>query len=136
MTAVPAKPFLLNDATVSIDGDTYEEACKTVRFDPTTPVVKWKGLTPASRHQFVGTPEWDVTVAFAQDVQSASSLTRRLHTAAGETVEMIFAPKGGGVAITANVTLVPGALGGDLDTVPEASVTMPSSHPTIAAPGA
>ena len=133
MTAVPAKPFLFNDATVSIDGDTYEEALKTVRFDPTTPIVKWKGLTPTSRHHFVGAPEWDVTLAFAQDVASASSLTRKLHASAGQTVEMVFTPKSGGVGITADVTLVPGALGGDLDTVPEASVTMPSGQPSIGA---
>ena len=45
MAAVPAAPIILNNVTVDIDGDTYEAACRTVRFVPATPVVKWKGLT-------------------------------------------------------------------------------------------
>ena len=132
MAVVAPNPILLNNVTVQIGEDNYEGACRTVRFVPTTAVVKWKGLTPPSRFAFASAPEWDVTLTFAQDIETATSLTNALHANAGTDVTMTFEPVAGGASVTATVTLVAGDIGGDIDTVPEATVTLPvTGQPTI-----
>ena len=124
MAVVAAAPFVLKNVTCGIGTDSYEAALRTVRFDPTTNVIKWRGLTPTSRFRFASDPEWTATVTFAQDFASASSLSKRLHSAVpGESVVMTFDPIAGGATITATILLVPGTIGGDIDTVPESSVT-------------
>lgn len=124
MAAIPAAPFVLKNITLGLGTDSYEAALRTVRFDPTTNVIKWRGLTPTSRFRFASDPEWTVTMTFAQDLASASSLSKKLHAAVpGEVVVMTFDPIAGGATITASVMLVPASMGGDIDTVPESSVT-------------
>jgi hypothetical protein len=136
MAAVAAVPIILNNVTVQIGDDTYEAACRTVRFVPTTAVVKWKGLTPSATFAFAGTPEWDVTVTFAQDIASAASLTKALHTGVGTKPVLVFEPVAGGPTVTATIVLIPGDIGGDIDTVPESSVTMPVQGQPVIAPAA
>ncbi|WP_341935515.1 hypothetical protein MRBLWO14_001167 [Microbacterium sp. LWO14-1.2] len=135
MANIAAAPFVLKNVTCGIGTDTYEAALRTIRFDPTTPVIKWRGLTPTSRFRFFGDPEWTATITFAQDIASAASLSKRLHSATpGESVVMTFDPIAGGATVTATILLVPASIGGDIDTVPEASVTFEvAGQPVIGA---
>jgi hypothetical protein len=124
MAAIAAAPILLNNVTVGIGTDTYEAACTKVLLTPTTPTVTWKGMIPGSAHQFSGTPVWTATIKFAQDVASTNSLSKYLlSTAAGTKVTMTFDPIAGGATITSTIVIQPAAIGGDIDTVPEAEVT-------------
>jgi len=123
MPAIAVQPFLMTNCTVGIGTDTYEAACTSVLFTPTTNVVKFKGLTPTSRHRFAVDPEWVAAITFAQDWASAASLSKRLLNATvGEEVSLTFAPIAGGPDITATIMLVPTTIGGDIDTVPTSAV--------------
>ncbi|TQJ31948.1 hypothetical protein [Microbacterium sp. SLBN-146] len=135
MAAIAAAPILLNNVTVTIGTDSYEAACTQVLLNPTTPVVRWKGMTPGSSHSFAGTPIWDATLTFAQDIASTNSLSKYLHnTPVGTKVTLAFDPVAGGASVTAIIVIQPAAIGGSLDTVPEATVTFAvDGQPTIAA---
>lgn len=124
MVAVAAAPIILNNVNVGIGTDSYEAACTQVLLTPTAPTVTWKGMTPTSVHQFTGAPVWTATITFAQDFASTASLSKYLlATAPGTKVTLTFDPVAGGATITATIVIQPGAIGGSIDTVPEATVT-------------
>lgn len=120
----PVKPFYMYDVTVKIGDDTYEEALSSIKFTPTTPKATFKGLGK-NVHTFVGTPTWVSAWAFAQDLESAVSLHRLLHTSApGTPLEVELIATEAGEKVTATILTEPGEIGGDLETVPTAAVTL------------
>jgi hypothetical protein len=112
------------DVNVQIGADTYQEALTSVLLTPTTPKATFKGLGK-NVHTFVGTPTWVAGLTFAQDFTSAVSLHKTLHTAdPGTELELKLTPVAGGETVTVTILTEPGAMGGDLETVPTAAVSL------------
>ena len=135
MVAIAVQPFVLKDATFKVAADNYEKALSSVAFAPSaeTSTVKWKSITPASSFsETTALPaSWVCTLSYAQDWKTTNSLSRYLHEHEGESVTVVFVPKAGTgeASFTADLTVVPGSIGGDVDTVMVSSVSMPSSKP-------
>lgn len=137
MAIVPVKPFQLNDVTLTIGSDNFEASVSQVEVQRNRSIVKWRGMTPTSKHAFAGAAEDDLVLKFAQDYETANSLSNHLETNAGTTETLTFAPKAGGRTATFTVLLIPGNIGGSLDDVAEAAVTLPIvSGPEWSTPGA
>jgi hypothetical protein len=134
MATIAVQPIVLTDVLLTVGTDTYEAHVSGVTFTPTSPTVTWKGLTPTSVHTFGGTATWTVTLNYAQDWETANSLSIYLMENEGETVSMTFEPKSGGASFTANVILTPGGIGGDVDTVAVSSVTLGVSGKPVRTP--
>lgn len=130
MAQVAIKPIILNDITLLIGADNYEAAVSRVVLTPTVPQAKWKGMTPAAIFNLAGTPEWVCEVTWAQDHETANSLSQYSIANAGQVKAVEFKPKKPVSPATAptfkcDVLILPGAIGGDLDTVPTASASWP-----------
>ncbi|WNM25242.1 hypothetical protein [Demequina capsici] len=128
------KPMKMKDALVSIAGTDYGAEASSVTLTPTTPVTTWKGLKPTATYSSAGNPTWALDMMVGTDWDDAASLARYLFEHVGEEVALEFRPKSGGAGITANVILIPGAIGGQVDTDSEASVSLPvTGQPTFTA---
>lgn len=129
MPAIGVQPIILTDVLLTIGTNDYEAHVSSVMFTPNAPTVNWKGLTPTSNHTFGGLATWTVTLNYAQDWETAQSLSIYLMDNEAQKVVMKFEPQNGGAGFTSNVVLTPGGIGGDVDTVATGSVTLGSSKP-------
>lgn len=137
MTALTVQPIYLNDVTLSVADTEYEASVTKVQLDPTTPLVRWRGMSPGSSHAFHGEPEWVAGLTYAQDWTTPGSLSAYLLEHVGEVVPCTFEPKKGGVAVRVDLLIAPGAIGGDLDTVAQASVSLAvQGQPVLVPPAA
>lgn len=123
MPAIAAKPYMLGASTVKIGANNYESALSSVMVEPTSVKEVFRGVDGSSI-PVVGAESWEAKLTFAQDVSSATALSRYLFLNVGSTVAMEFVPVAGGQAITANVVVEAGALGGEFGKVATASVTL------------
>lgn len=127
MAAIAVAPIILNDCTVTIGTDTYEAALSKVQFDPSSSTVRWRGMSPTARKAFQTLADWSYSLTFAQDLVTANSLSQYLMANEGKAITMKFKPKkpatGTAPTITATILVTPGALGGDVDTIPTAAIT-------------
>ena len=132
MAVIEVAPIVLRDVSLLIPTDDYAKHVSSVTFTPTAPAVSWKGLGKNS-YSGIGTASWVVTVEFAQDWETVDSLCQYLFTNEGEEVEMTFKPiAGSGPSFTAPVSITPGAIGGAVDAVAVASVSLPcGAKPTL-----
>ncbi len=133
------QPIILTDVVLTVEADNYEAEVSRVEFVPTASIVTWKGLTPSSQHNFPTAASWVLNLDYAQDWASTDSLSRYLFDNEGELKAVTFKPKkpASGTAPTwsADVYVTPGAIGGAVDTVAVASVSLGVSGrpvPTVA----
>lgn len=129
MAQIAIKPIILNDVDLLLGADNYEAHVSKVQFDPTTPTVQWKGMTPAAIQNLVGTPTWMCNLDYAQDHETALALAQWLQANAGVPTVVKFKPKkpasGTAPLYTATIVPVPGPIGGALDSVAVGSVSCP-----------
>lgn len=135
MTTIVPKPLFLQNATVQIGTDSFEQAVSSVALTPSTSTVTFKGLTPAAVFNFATPSTWVAALTFAQDWSTAGSLANYLHTHEGEKVTLTFVPAvddEDSPTITATVFVVPGSIGGETGTVNTSQVSLPvDGKPTI-----
>ena len=133
MSTIAVKPLVLKDVLLTIAVDNYEKHVSGVQWVPTSQQINWQGLTPDAVFSDVSSPTWALTLNYVQDWETANSLSQYLFDHVGETVEMVFTPvKGTGKkTFTANVTIVPGAIGGEVNAYATTSVTLGSDKPVI-----
>ena len=132
MPDITVQPFILNDCLLTVGEDNYEAHVSKVQFDPTAPVVRWKGLTPASSHIFGGASEWTCGMDYAQDWTTPNSLSAYLHANEGKPIDVVFKPlREGTPSIAATIIVAPGSIGGTVDQVATASITVASTKPVI-----
>lgn len=134
MSIIAVEPFVLTDVTLLFPTDDYKAHASSVTFTPTSNTVNWRGL---GKNSFTGASiaTWVVTIEYAQDWETANSLAQRLHAGEGDVEEITFAPQSGsGPSFTAPVTIVPGAIGGAVDTVAVGSVTLPCGSKPVLVP--
>lgn len=128
MPPIVLKPIVLNNITLLIGTDNYEASVNKARLVPTTPVVKWKGMTPGSTVNLAGEPEWVLELGFAQDHETANSMSQYLLTNVGQEKTIALKPQKGTVATatyTVKALILPGPVGGDLDTTAVGDVSLP-----------
>lgn len=136
MAQIGVQPFTLTDVVLKVAADNYEKHVSQVEFQPQGGVTSWKGLTPDSAFSFAQTPTWQLVLALAQDWTTTNSLSRYLFDNQGKTVAATFTPVSGGPTITANIILTAPNIGGAVDAVAVATVTLGVvGKPTIAAAG-
>lgn len=125
MAQITIEPFVMRNVDLTIGTDEYKSHVATVRLVPTTPTVSWGGLDGTSGRTFPGVTTWVAEIGYAQDFATANSLARYLHEHEGETVPFVFKPVSGDPGASADVVIVPGAIGGDINTVATSTVTLP-----------
>ncbi len=127
MPQIASAPFVLKDAVLKIDADTYEKHVSSVTFTPAMSVVTWQGITPSASFSDTTAPSWTCAVEYAQDWTTADSLSQYLMDNAGQTKTVVFQPLGattGDPTFTATVIIAPGPIGGAVNTVQTGTVTM------------
>jgi hypothetical protein len=120
---------VLNNISLAIGADNYEASVNKARLVPTTPIAKWKGMTPGSSINLAGDPEWVLELGFAQDHETANSMSLYLATNLGQTKTIVLKPfkkpTGTMALYTVNALIIPGPVGGDLDSVAVGDVSLP-----------
>ncbi|WP_404311300.1 hypothetical protein LG314_07930 [Agrococcus terreus] len=136
MAQIALNPIRLSNVLLRIvggdGGGDFEKHVSQVEFTPSTGSVEWKGMHPDAVFNFPTATTWTATLAYAQDWTSSNSLSGYLFDNEGETVTMVFMPKYNSAedasetnpAWRVNVTIVPGAIGGSVDSVATAQVTL------------
>jgi hypothetical protein len=124
MSQIDVKPIVLRDVLLSIAADDYEKHVSGVTITPTTGSVVWNGLSPDAAFNFPTSTTWALQLDYAQDWDTTNSLSRYLFDHEGEKVTMTFEPERGGTGWEVDVFIVPGAIGGQVNAVATASVTL------------
>lgn len=137
MADIAVSPLYLKDVVLTVDGDTYEKAVSSATFTPSISTATFKGLDPAATFTEAGSASWTVDLEYAQDWDSADSLSAYLFNNAGSSVALSFKPKSGtGATVSATVIIVPGAIGGTVDSFGTSTVSLPVSGQPVLTPGA
>lgn len=125
MPAIDVQPIVLNDITLTIDAGEYEAHVSKAQLTPTTPVQTWRGMTPTAVRNVAGSSTWVLDLTYAQDETTAASLSQYLLSNAGQVKPVTLAPVKGGPTYTISALMVPGPIGGDVDTLGTGSVSLP-----------
>jgi hypothetical protein len=136
MANITVNPLYLKDTTFLVAADNYEAALSSVSFTPASSTATWQGLTPAASFTFATTATWTCTLEYAQDWGTTNSLSQYLFANEGKEVVVKFAPQKGTTTaptFTATVIITPGSVGGAVNSVATASVTLAvKGKPTLA----
>ncbi|WP_144719242.1 hypothetical protein [Agrococcus jejuensis] len=135
MAQINVKPLRLSNVKLNIksgatDVGDFEKHVSQVELTPSSGSVSWKGLNPDAVFNFPTGTTWACTLAYAQDWSQATSLSRYLFDNDGAEVVLTFLPNNGAVVSATNpafrvtVTLQAGAVGGTVDSVAAATVTL------------
>lgn len=130
MSSIDVQPLVLTDYTLAFT-DSYEKAVSKVVFTPGTP-IKFQGGTPSAKYSRI--LEWTCAVDYVQDWNTTGSFSQYLHTHEGEAVEATFAPTADdedAPTFTATVTIIPGSIGGTVNTFGTSSVSLDSTKPVL-----
>lgn len=137
-TAVNVAPFTMKDISLVFGpsaGTQYEfkTAASSATFTPSFSTVTWTGLG-SNQYTDVTTPTWVLDLEYAQDWDTANSLSKYLLDNAGATVDCTFKPKSASAkTVTAKVIINPGPIGGGVNAVATGSVQLGVvGTPTIA----
>lgn len=136
MAVIDLVPLVLRDLLATIAGSDFKHAVGAATFTPTTQTVAWVG-GGGKTFQDVTAPTWVLDLTYVQDWDTPESLARYLYEHAGETVEMTFQPRSGdGPSFTAQVTIVHGAIGGNVGQNATATVQLPCTGAPVLVPAA
>lgn len=136
MAQIAVQPIYLKDVVLSVAGSDFEKHVSGVTFTPSVTTATWKGLEPTAVFTNVGASTWMVDLEYAQDWETTGSLSAYLFANEGAEVELSFTPVTGGGVWTANVIIVPGAVGGAVDSYAVATVSLPVQGKPTYTPGA
>jgi hypothetical protein len=130
MAVITTSPLMLKDVIVDIAGNDYGQTVTNVAITPASSTVTFTGMKPGATWTESTTPTWTVALTYGQDWETTNSLSGYLFDNAGKTVLMTFKPRtGSGPSFKANVVIVPGAIGGAVNTFASGTVTLPVSGP-------
>ena len=127
-TTVTANPFTLKDVSLLI-GPTatnfeFRTSVSSVTLTPNSSQVSWTGLG-LNAYTDQTTATWTCTLEYAQDWETTNSLSAYLYANEGTTVDVVFKPKNTGTKTwTGKLIITPGAVGGPVNGVATATVTL------------
>lgn len=129
-SGIEAAPFSLQDAQFIIGAGTgsatdYTGSVSHVMFAP-APEVATFGLHAGTYIHRLQSTVWSLALEYPQDWAEATSLSLYLALHAGERRDVLFLPRteGGTRQVRANVTLVPGPIGGQAGVLQTGIVVM------------
>lgn len=134
MTAVQidVNPLYLSDIVFATADDSFEKAISSVTFTPSSKNATFQGGTPDATFTYPGPTTWTCDLEFAQDWDTANSLSLFLFNNQGETIAVTFTPKTGGASIAATLIVTPGSIGGNIGSVSTSKVSLGvQGKPTI-----
>ena len=132
MAQIAVQPIYLKDVVLSVAGSDFEKHVSGVTFTPSVSSATWKGLEPTAVFTNVGSSSWTVDLEYAQDWDTTGSLSAYLFANEGTEVTLTFEPVAGGSSWSADVIIVPGAVGGAVDSYAVATVSLPvQGRPTF-----
>tara|TARA_R100000365_G_C2732152_1_gene62218 strand:- start:146 stop:565 length:420 start_codon:yes stop_codon:yes gene_type:complete len=138
MAQINVAPIILRDVLLRFsygEGPTtsdFEKHVSQVELTPSASTVTWKGLTPTAVFTDTGFATWTCSLSFAQDWETTDSLSQFLYDHEGEKLDVLFEPVSGGAGWESTITISPGAIGGSVDSVAVATVTLGCTRPTRA----
>lgn len=124
MSKIDVKPIVLRNVLCTVAADDYAKHVSGVTFTPTTGSVSWSGMDPDASFTFPTSTTWAAQLDYAQDWDTPDSLSAYLFDHEGEKVKMTFRPEAGGAGFEADVFIVPGSIGGQINAVATSSVTL------------
>jgi hypothetical protein len=124
MANIALDPIVMSNVLLTLGTDSYQKHVSSVEFVPTAGLVTWKGLDPDAVHSFATKATWQCNLGYAQDWETADSLSQYLFENEGDEVAAVFEPVNGGAGFTATLIIVPGSIGGAVDTVAVATVSL------------
>lgn len=133
MTTHNVIPLVLKDVELVLgaDVDDFRKHVSGVTYTPSAPTQNWTGLG-LNTHTDVGAATWTLGLDYVQDWDSPDSLSRYLFEHQGETVAALFRPRSGvGPSFTSNVTITPGAIGGQVNAYATTSVQLGTDAPVL-----
>lgn len=133
MSVLPVQPLILKDIELTLEaaGDDFRQHVSGVTFTPTSSTTTWTGLG-LNTHTDAATPTWVCQLDYVQDWTSPGSLSQYLLEHEGTTAPATFRPTSGvGPSFTANLTIVPGAIGGQVNAFATTSVQLGSDKPVL-----
>lgn len=131
MPVLNVQPLILKDVELILEaaGDDYRKHVSGVTFTPTSSQTTWTGLG-LNTHTDSAIPTWVCQLDYVQDWTTTDSLSLYLYQHEGETVPATFRPtSGAGPSFTANLSVVPGAIGGQVNAYATTTVTLGSDKP-------
>lgn len=134
MAAISITPLFMKDVTLTIGTDSYEKHVSGVTLTPSTNTATWKGLSPTATFTDASQATWMLDLTYAQDWDTADSLSKYLFENQGETKTIVFKPKSANTpAVTVSAIIIPGSIGGQIDSYAESTVSLPvQGQPTLA----
>lgn len=129
---IEVRPFIMRNAVISFDTDDFAKAVSTATLTPSSGTTDFKGLKPTAVFTFPQATTWTLELTYAQDWSAATSLSRFLFDHAGETLPFTLNPDDttgmspgvGSTTWSGTVAIAPGAVGGDVDSVAVATVSL------------
>jgi hypothetical protein len=126
----PANPRATKHISFQLGDDEYAEHVSSAQFTPSSSSIEWRGSTPAAVFTDTSSSTWVFAVNVVQDWETPGSLANFLLAHEGEKVDVVLKPEADGeFAVTAEVTIVPPAIGGAVNAFNESTVTMGSTKP-------
>lgn len=113
MSTIAIQPIVMKNVSLIVDTDDYAKHVSSVVFTVEQPEITWTGLD-GTVHTELGPETWKATVAYAQDWDTADSLSEYLFENRGTSKVVKFQPRAGtGEAVfTATCVLATGQIGG------------------------
>jgi hypothetical protein len=137
MTILEVQPLVLKDVELLIGTgtpDDFRKHVSGVTYTPTAPSNSWTGLG-LNTHTDVGTPTWTLDLDYVQDWTSTNSLSLWLFEHKGESHPVVFTPiDGNGPSFSSTVTIVPGAIGGQVNSFATTTVQLGTDEPILVPP--
>jgi hypothetical protein len=120
----------MKDCTFEIEGTDYAGELSSVKFTASSSQVDFKGLKKGSKYSESTDPTYVCAVGYAQDWDNSTSWSNALIDLSGTVAPVTFKPKAeGATSFTANISIIPGDIGGEVDNYATSSVTLGSDEP-------
>jgi hypothetical protein len=123
VTLIDVKPRVLKNYLLKIGADNYEKHVSGVTLTPSGSIVSWQGAHPEATFTDSTPPTWAAQLDYAQDWETANSLSVYLMNHEGEHIPCEFSPLGSGPKFTATLVVTAGTIGGVIGAFGTASVT-------------
>ncbi|MGG7509435.1 hypothetical protein [Plantibacter sp. YIM 135249] len=125
MPQIAVKPRVFKNYLLKIGADNYEKHVSSVKITPSSSIQTWKGGTPDAVFTDTTNPTFTCGLEYAQDWETANSLSVYLLNNEGKEVAVEFSPLGSGPKFAVTVIITQGDIGGAIESFGTASVTLP-----------
>ncbi len=131
MPVIDVTPFIMRDAVITLGTDDFAKAVSSATLTPSGGTVEFKGLKPDAVFTFPQSVTWTLDLEYAQDwsvTTAGGSLSRYLFENAGQVVDATLNANDtvstGETLWTMQVAITAGAVGGAVDNVATATVSL------------